>query len=86
VIPLLLTVRVRAQGERPIRVWLPLILIWILLAPLLVIVVPVVMVLGALAGMNPFSAVGRLWAVFCALSGTHVEVEAPDASVFVHIT
>ncbi|MBS0411664.1 MAG: hypothetical protein JSR86_17235 [Proteobacteria bacterium] len=85
-IPLVLTVRVLAQGERPTRVWLPLFLIWILLAPLLVIIVPVVMVLGALSGINPFSALSRLGAVFCALSGTHVEVEAPDASVFVHIT
>ena len=85
-IPMLLTVRIRAQGEKPIRVWLPLILIWILLAPLLVIIVPVILVLGALCGMNPFAALGRLGAVFCALSGTHVEVEAPDASVFVHIT
>lgn len=85
-IPLFLTVRILAGGARPIRVWLPLVLIWILLAPLLVIIVPVIMILGAVAGMNPFSALSRLGAVFCALSGTHVEVQAPDASVFVHIT
>jgi hypothetical protein len=36
--------------------------------------------------MNPFTALGSLMAVFCALAGTHVEVEAPDASVFVHIS
>ncbi|MGA0599967.1 hypothetical protein ACO2Q3_04600 [Caulobacter sp. KR2-114] len=85
-IPLFLSVSVRTVHQRPIRIWLPLVLIWILLAPLLVLIVPAVMILGAIAGMNPFAAVGSFFAVFCALSGTHVEVEAPDASVFLHIT
>ncbi|HEX7760399.1 MAG TPA: hypothetical protein VF459_12905 [Caulobacteraceae bacterium] len=85
-IPLFLVVRVYAAGQPPFRLWLPLVLIWLLLSPLLLIVVPVVMIAGALVGMNPFAALGTLLAVFCALAGTHVEVEAPDASVLVHIT
>lgn len=85
-IPLFLTVSVRTEGRPPFRLWLPLVLIWVLLSPLLLIVVPVVMIAGALAGMNPFAALGTLMAVFCALAGTLVEVEAPDASVLVRIT
>ena len=84
--PMFLTVSVRAEGRRPTRIWLPLVLLWVLLAPLLVLAVPAVMVLGALCRVNPFAAVGRLFGVLFALAGTHVEVEAPDASVFVHIT
>lgn len=85
-IPMLLTVSVRARGARPIRIWLPLVLVWILLAPFLVLIVPAVMILGAVAGLNPLTALGSFAAVFCALAGTHVEVEAPDASVLVHIS
>jgi hypothetical protein len=85
-IPMFLRISIRAPGERPIRIWLPLFLIWLLLSPLLLIIIPVVMVLGLLARMNPFAALASLFGVFCALAGTHVEVEAPDASIFVHIT
>lgn len=85
-IPMLLTISVRARGVRPIRVWLPLFLIWILLLPFLVLIVPAVMILGAIARLNPLAAVGSLFAVFCALAGTHIEVEAPDATVLVHIS
>ncbi len=85
-IPLFLVVSIRAQGQRRFRLWLPLVLIWLLLSPLLLVAIPVVMIVGALAGMNPFAALWNLLAVFCALAGTHVEVEAPDASVLVHVT
>ncbi|HWA63276.1 MAG TPA: hypothetical protein VG939_18005 [Caulobacteraceae bacterium] len=85
-IPLFLTVRVRAAGARDVNVWLPLFLIWILLAPLLILVIPVVFVAAAIFETNPFAAVAGVIAVFCALSGTHVEVSAPDAEVLVDIT
>ncbi len=85
-IPMFLTISVRAQGTRPIRLWLPLILVWILLLPFLVLIVPAVMILGAIAGLNPLAAAGSFFAVFCALAGTHVEVEAPDAHVLVQIS
>jgi len=83
---MVLTVRVQADGARPVRIWLPLILVWILLLPFLVLIVPVVMILGALAGMNPLTALASFFGVFCALAGTHVEVEAPDAHVLLHIS
>lgn len=85
-IPMLLTVSVRAQGVKPVRIWLPLVLVWILLAPFLVLIVPAVMILGAFARLNPLASLGVFFGVFCALAGTHIEVEAPDARVLVHIS
>ena len=34
-IPLWATVRVRSPGMRPLRLWLPLFLVWLLLSPLI---------------------------------------------------
>ena len=85
-IPLFLTVSIRPAGQPPFRLWLPLVLVWLLLSPLLILLIPAAMLLGVIAGMNPFTALGSVVAVFCALAGTHVEVQAPDASVFIHIT
>jgi hypothetical protein len=84
-IPLFLTVRVASADRQPITIWLPLFLIWIILAPVLLLGLMIVFVVAALAETNPFRAVGGLVAVFCGLSGTHVEVNAPDARVLVRI-
>jgi len=84
-IPLLAQVVVEHEHGRPIRLWLPLFLVWLLLAVLGVLLSPLVIVVCLIARMNPFTTVWRLCRVFAALAGTHIEVQAPDAVVLVRV-
>ena len=84
-IPMLMVLKVEPGGRRPIRLWIPLILIWILLAPLVVLLAPFALVAALAVGLRPFSVAAALIGRFAALSDTRVEVEAPGARVFLLI-
>ncbi len=84
-IPVLATVQVERPDQAPVRIWAPVILIWIVLLPMLVMLSPLLAV-GALAlRVNPLVAFGVLAEVVAAASGTIVEVEAPGASVNIRL-
>jgi hypothetical protein len=73
-------------GRRPeFRLWLPLLLIWLLLAPFVILLSPLLILGLAMAGLNPFRALAALFGVLGALGGTHIEVDAPDALVNIHL-
>ncbi len=84
-IPLMARVVIDQPGGRPIRLWLPLFLVWLLLVVLGVILSPLIIIACLIARLNPFTTVWALIRVFCALAGTHVEVQAPDAVVLVQV-
>lgn len=86
--------RRRRGGPVRLRLWIPLSALWVILSPFALLLAPV-----AAAGMtsssrgrqaltrlggNPLALVGHVGGLLFALSGTVVEVEAPDASI--HIT
>ena len=84
--PLLVIVRIPpSRGHRGFRLWLPLLLVWILLLPLLLVLLPIYLVTSAVLGLRPFKLLSAFFAVFGSLGGTHVEVDGPGTSVFVHI-
>ena len=84
-IPVWATVRVRSPGMRPLRLWLPLFLVWILLSPLIVLAVLVVVLAGPVFRVNPFALLAGVYRLLSGLAGTLVEIEAPDASVLVRV-
>ena len=84
-IPLVAHVVVHPDRGRPIRLWLPLFLVWLLLAVLGVLLSPLIIIACLIARMNPFTTVWRLCRVFAALAGTVIEVQAPDAMVLVRV-
>lgn len=84
-IPMVLAVRVHAHPNKMVRVWIPLILVWLVLLPFLVVLAPIAMIVALVLGFNVWRGTGAIVGVFTALSGIHVEVEAPGASVLVHI-
>ena len=89
-IPLFATLRIRHQkpGElrrRGFRLWLPLFLIWLLLAPLILIMLPVFFVVCLVSRINPFRAIAAIWCFLSALSGTHIEIDTAKDTVLVHI-
>jgi len=84
--PLLAVVHILPnQMRRGIRLWVPLFLIWLLLLPFLLVLLPVYFVVCAVVDIDPLRTLGAFIAVLGNLNGTHVEVESPQASVFIHV-
>jgi hypothetical protein len=77
--------RSEARRRPEIRIWLPLILVWIVLSPFLILLSPLLLLGLAMAGLNPFRALGAILGLLAALGGTHVEVDAPDGLVNIHL-
>ena len=84
-IPMVLAVRVHAYPDKTVRVWIPLFLIWLLLAPLVIVLAPIAMIVALVLGYDVWRGTAAIVGVFTALSGFHVEVQAPGALVLVHI-
>jgi len=84
--PMLAVVRILPNKMgRTIRLWVPLFLVWLLLLPFVLVLLPVYFVVCAVMDIAPFATLGAFFAVLGSLGGTHVEVESPDASVFIHV-
>lgn len=84
--PLLAVVHILpTEVRRGIRLWVPLFLIWLLLLPFLLVLLPVYFVVCAVVDIDPFKTLGAFVAVLGNLTGTHVEVASPQASVFIHV-
>lgn len=84
--PLVATVHIfPTSARREIRLWVPLFLIWLLLLPFAVVLLPVYFVVCAVVDIHPFATLGAVLGVLGSLNGTHVEVASPSASVFIHV-
>ena len=85
-LPMFMIVHVLPNANhRGIRLWVPVFLIWILLLPFLLVLLPVFFVVCAVIDIHPFKALGAFFAILTSLNGTHIEVDSPDASVFIHV-
>ncbi len=85
-LPMLAVVHVLPNKvHRGIRLWVPLFLVWLLLLPFLLVLLPVYFVVCAVIDIHPFKTLGAFVAVLGSLNGMHVEVESPDANVFIHV-
>ena len=65
--------------------WIPLVLIWLLLLPLVLVLLPLAALALLALRVNPFRAFAAFWQTLAGLTGTHIEVNAPDALVYVRI-
>jgi hypothetical protein len=84
--PMLAVVRIlSSRTRRPIRLWVPLFLVWLLLLPFVLVLLSVYFVVCAVMDIAPFATLGALFAVLGSLNGTHVEVDSRDAAVFIHV-
>ena len=75
----------RNPGSRGFGLWIPLFLLWIpivLLAPLILLVALAVCMAKKI---NPWRAIGAFWAVSSSLSGTDVDVSAPNSRILVRL-
>ena len=74
-----------SRSHRGLRLWVPVFLIWILLLPFVLVLLPVFFVVCAAIDIHPFKTLGAFMHLLGSLGGTHVEVDSPDANVFIHV-
>jgi uncharacterized membrane protein len=84
-IPFVAVVSLRNQESRTFRLWIPLVLIWLLLLPIAVLLTPFIFIACLLCRVNPFRAVAILWQIVWALNDTQFEVEHCSAGFSFHI-
>lgn len=77
--------RREAPRRTVFRLWLPLILVWLLLSPFLIVLSPLILLGLAAAGLDPFRSLGALFGLLAALGGTRIQIEAPDAIIDIRL-
>jgi hypothetical protein len=83
--PLVLEPDYYERRPRNIRLWLPLFLIWLVLLPFALLLAPFLLLALAVMGRRPVAIVAGVLGLLAALSGTRIEVNSPQASVFIHV-
>ena len=79
--PYLLRLRVRQPDRRTISLWIPVLPVLIVGSPLLLLATLAAIIAGMVFRINPIRALVGVGRLLCALKGTHVEVDQPEALV-----
>jgi hypothetical protein len=83
--PQLLTVRVKRPNGRPIRIWVPVLPVLLVLSPVVVLAVVVAAVACLVYRISLLRALGTGWRIMSALPGTRLDVEHGRTAVLVTI-
>ncbi|MEU4776018.1 hypothetical protein [Micromonospora sp. NPDC023644] len=83
--PQSVTVRVERPAGRPFRIWIPVLPVALVCAPVVVLVVLVAAVACLAYRVSVVRALGTGWRVVAALPGTRVDVEQGRTAVLVTI-
>ena len=73
------------HGRTRISLWLPLTPIFWMLAPFAMLLAPLLLLAPPLWRMNPYVTAYAVGRVLIALSGTDIDIDAPDARVRIKI-
>jgi hypothetical protein len=84
-IPFVAVVSLRNQESRTFRLWIPLLLIWLLLLPLAILLSPFIFIACLVCRVNPFRGVATMWQIMVVLNDTQLEVEHRSAGLSFHI-
>jgi hypothetical protein len=83
--PQLLTVRIRQPEGRPVRIWIPVLPMLLVLCPLVVLAVLGAAVACLVFRVDLARGLGAGWRLVSALPGTRVDVNQGDTAVLVAI-
>jgi hypothetical protein len=83
--PQLVTVRVNHPEGRPIRLWVPVLPVLLVLSPFLILAALLAAVACLMFRVRVMRAFGAGWRLFCALPGTRVDVHEGRTAVLVSI-
>lgn len=85
-IPLRGTIRFEnRRRSRFVSCIIPLFLVWVLLLPVALLMLPFFVVACLIARVNPFLMLSAFWRIMTSLKGTEVEVDDGHRAVLVHI-
>jgi uncharacterized membrane protein len=84
-IPFVAVVSLRNQESRTFRLWIPLVLIWLLLLPLGILLSPFILIACLVCRTNPLRGIAVVWQIMSALTDTQFEVEHRSAGMSFHI-
>jgi hypothetical protein len=84
-IPFVAVVSLRNQESRTLRLWIPLVLIWLLLLPLGILLSPFIFIACLVCRVNPLRGVAVLWQILNALTDIQLDVEHRTVGVSFHI-
>lgn len=86
-IPYSAAIQIRSERSRSTQRWIiPFWLAGILLLPVALLLLPLVLLVCAIARINPFPLLGAFWKIFVALKGTTVDVQDQHHFVSVQIS
>lgn len=88
--PMLMKIAIYERGAKKMNFWLPLFLIYLVLVPLFLLVLPLLFVAGVIAwvfgvGKNPLSWMGWLYELWCASKGIVIETQSKTERVYIRI-
>jgi len=83
-ISLLAYIRIRTDRNRGFRLWIPLFLAWLLLAPVVLLLLPLFLVVCVVGEVDSWRALSTFWQMLVGLKNTHVEVAHQETSILVH--
>jgi hypothetical protein len=66
-------------------IWIPFLLVWLLLLPLVLMLAPLVFVACLALRAKPFRGVALYWQVFSSLRGLRIQVDDPSALISLRI-
>jgi hypothetical protein len=72
------------KPRRRLHLWIPLLLVWVLLLPFILLLAPLVFVACLVARVDPLRGVSVYWEIFNSLRGLRVEVDDPGARIRIH--
>ena len=84
-IPQLVRLQVRQPNHRTFRLWIPVVPVLIVLAPLLLLATFAAIIACLVFGIRPLRALVAVGRLVCALKGTCIEVDQPEALVLLDI-
>jgi hypothetical protein len=84
-IPLVAVLKIHNQRRHNFRLWFPLFLLWLVLLPVILLLVPLFVIGSLIIAMNPFRALFAFWQVLTGLKGTHIEVDNRDSQILIRI-
>jgi hypothetical protein len=81
VIPFVAVVSLRDRESRTFRLWVPLILVWLLVLPVVVLLSPLIVIACLACRVNPVRGFAVAWQILSALRETECEVDHRSAGV-----
>jgi uncharacterized membrane protein len=72
---------IAVRPRRRFRLWIPLLLVWVLLLPFFVLLTPLVFVACLAFKVDPLRGVSVYWQLFNGLRGLRVEIEDRGARI-----